>query len=126
VRSQAITPKNVASVEWSDAYFKLCAFSGFAMEGQYVSSDFVDCSFQDLDWYWGLFTHSNFVGCRFQDCTFAGTGFPDTRFIDCRFTNCSFVKDEFGRECDLTKTLDYGCKLSDTNGFHPALPFEVG
>lgn len=121
MRSEGINSENVDKVGWDDAYFKFCDFEGFFIEGRLVSSDFVSCSFKNIDWYWGLFSGSNFIGCHFANCTFAGTGFPDTRFIDCKFVNCKFTRDNVGGDCDLSKTIAYGCSVESCLGFEPSI-----
>ena len=60
---------------------------------------------------------STFIDCSFADCTFAGTNFADTRFVDCKLVNCAFKHDNLGCDCDLSKTIVYGCSAEHTSGF---------
>ena len=83
MQSEKITPDNVAGLEWDEEHFKYCTFSGLEMEGHTICSDFVGCTFENVYWYWGLFSETNFIACHFNECTFAGTAFPGSRFIDC-------------------------------------------
>ena len=115
--SETINAANLAGVNWDEDYFKFCDFEGFSIEGGLVASDFVGCSFSKIDWYWGLFSGCNFIDCSFADCTFAGTNFADTRFVDCKLVNCAFKHDNLGCDCDLSKTIVYGCSAEHTSGF---------
>lgn len=60
---------------------------------------------------------STFIDCSFADCTFAGTNLADTRFVDCNLVNCAFKHDNLGCDCDLSKTIVYGCSAENTRGF---------
>lgn len=117
MRSVTVNKENLAAIDWDDNYFKFCDFENFSVDGGTVSSDFVDCSFKDVDWYWGLFSCSNFVKCLFTDCVFRGSSFADTRFVECTLTNCQFVKDNLDRDCDFPKTVAYGCSIDGGEGF---------
>ena len=121
MRSEIIYKENAATIEWDENYFKYCEFVDFSMEGEVVSSDFIGCSFRNLDWYMALFSFTNFINCRFINCIFQGTGFPDTRFVDCTLIDCKFVKDNLNRDCYFTKTSAYNCQVSDGEGFNPEI-----
>jgi uncharacterized protein YjbI with pentapeptide repeats len=120
MRSATISTENVQNTLWDENYFKFCDFDGFSTEGGFVCSDFVSCSFRNVDWYWGLFSGSNFIACQFADCIFRGVSFPDSRFIECKLTNCRFVKDNLNGECDFSKTVAYGCVIEGGEGFKPS------
>lgn len=120
VRSETITSKNLAKVEWDEGYFKFCNFEGFSIEGGLVSSDFHGCTFKEIDWYWGLFSDCNLIDCNFVDCTFAGTNFPGSRFINCKLMNCKFIQDNLGGECGFSETSAYSCSVESSPGFNPA------
>jgi uncharacterized protein YjbI with pentapeptide repeats len=115
--SEEITPDNVVEIEWDEEHFKYCTFSDLKMEGQTICSDFVGCTFEKIDWYWGLFTGSNFIDCRFNECTFAGTAFPDTRFIDCKLIDCNFIADNLASPCSFENGVAYGCTIVNCTGF---------
>jgi uncharacterized protein YjbI with pentapeptide repeats len=121
MRSETINSDNLAEIEWDEEYFKYCNFEGFSIDGGQVSSDFVSCSFGNIDWYWGLFSGCNFISCNFADCSFAGTNFPDTRFVDCKLVNCKFTQDNLGGDCDFSKTTAYGCSVESSLGFRPGM-----
>jgi uncharacterized protein YjbI with pentapeptide repeats len=117
MQSEKITPDNVAGLEWDEEHFKYCTFSGLEMEGHTICSDFVGCIFENVYWYWGLFTETNFIDCRFNECTFAGTGFPASRFIDCKLTNCNFIADNLAAPCSFGGAVAYGCSVVNSPGF---------
>jgi uncharacterized protein YjbI with pentapeptide repeats len=117
MQAVTINEQNLATVDWDENYFKFCQFENFSIEGGLVYSDFVDCSFSDLDWYWGLFTGSNFVKCSFTRCVFRGTSFADTKFVECSFVECRFMKDNLGGDCDFSETVAYACVVEGGEGF---------
>lgn len=117
MRSVTVSKENVAVIDWDENYFKFCDFENCSVEGGTVCSDFVDCSFNDVDWYWGLFSASNFVKCLFKDCVFRGSSFPDSRFVECTLTNCRFVKDNLDGDCDFSRTVAYSCSIDGGEGF---------
>jgi uncharacterized protein YjbI with pentapeptide repeats len=121
VRSETINAENLPDIEWGEEYFKFCNFEDFSIQGGEVASDFVDCSFKNIDCYLTLLNGCNFISCNFEDCRFAGTGFPDTRFVDCRLVGCKFTQDNLGRDCDFSKTVVYGCSIESSLGFAPHL-----
>ncbi|MDM7920706.1 MAG: pentapeptide repeat-containing protein [Pyrinomonadaceae bacterium] len=115
-----ITAENVASVTWEDDYFKYSEFSGFSMDGGHVTSDFANCTFQNVDWYWGIFNIVNFVNCVFVNCTFRGTSFADCKFVECEFAECKFIQDNLGGDCSFEGTVAYNCKVRKSEGFGPS------
>ncbi len=117
MRSETIDKKNLATAPWEDDYFIYCNFEDFEMEGGHVTSDFIGCSFKNLDWYWGLFNCMNFIDCRFTDCVFRGTSFATCRFVECEFLNCRFLKDNLASECDFEDCVAYGCSVIGGEGF---------
>jgi len=127
MRSEEITPDNVAGLEWDEEHFKYCTFSGLNMDGHVICSDFVGCTFENIYWYWGLFTASNFIDCQFNECTFAGTNFPDSRFIACKLTNCKFLADNLAaRPCEFDNAVAYGCSVVNCPGFTLAIEQDTG
>ncbi len=117
MESEEFTQENLASVEWEDGWFRYCNFTGFAMEGGHVTSDFVGCSFKELDLYMTMFNIVNFIDCSFIDCLFRGAAFPDCRFVDCRLTNCRFIKDSLNDDCHFDGAVAYGCQVEGCEGF---------
>ena len=117
MRSERIQENNLASVEWDENFFKYCEFEGFSVNGGVISSDFVGCTFKNVDWYWGIFVQANFIGCRLIDCTFRGTSFSDARFMDCLVDGCRFVKDNLNGDCNFTGAVAYGCLVKNSEGF---------
>ena len=118
---ETIGTGNLSTIDFSDNYFKFCNFEDLSPEIVSIDSDFHDCTFKNVDWYWGLFNICSFVKCQFTDCVFRGASFPDCLFVECTFTNCQFVKDNLGGECDFDRTVAYGCSLKDTVGFEATL-----
>jgi uncharacterized protein YjbI with pentapeptide repeats len=112
-----IDENNCRTIEWDNNYFKLCIMKGFSIDGFVISSDFVNCEFSDIDWYWGIFTQANFVQCRFDNCTFRGTSFADARFLECTLKNCHFIKDNLNGDCDFEGSIAYACKIEEGEGF---------
>jgi uncharacterized protein YjbI with pentapeptide repeats len=126
VTAETINSGNFGEIEWNDGYFKFCDFEGFSIEAGLVASDFVDCSFKGIDWYWGLFSQCNFINCKFTDCTFRGCSFPGTRFVDCKIVNCKFIQDNLGGECGFSGTVAYGCSVESSPEFQPEVSITSG
>ena len=114
---EEITSENVAGIEWDEQHFKYCTFSGLDIAGHVICSDFVGCTFQNVYWYWGLFTETNFIDCRFEDCTFAGTAFPNSRFVDSTLKDCKFIADNLAAPCSFDNAVAYGCSVVNCAGF---------
>ncbi len=126
MQSEKITPDNVAGLEWDEEHFKYCTFSGLEMEGHTICSDFVGCTFENVYWYWGLFSETNFIACHFNECTFAGTAFPGSRFIDCQLTNCRFIAENLAsRLCSFDGAVAYGCSVVNSPRFNVSNPQEA-
>ena len=51
LRTMTIGKESVAAIEWDDNYFKYCEFDGFSQDGGVIGSDFINCSFKNVDWY---------------------------------------------------------------------------
>jgi uncharacterized protein YjbI with pentapeptide repeats len=101
---------------WSDHVFRYCDFNGISTEGGEVDSVFVSCTFENCEWYWGLFNLARFVEVNFEGCTFRGASFAGCKFVDCNFNNCNFVKDELGGDCSFDDVVWYGCSQSNCTG----------
>ncbi len=112
-----IDESNCRKIEWDNNYFKWCVMKGFEIEGGTISSVFVHCSFFDIDWYWGLFSHAIFVQCQFVNCTFRGATFADSRFVECSLKDCHFVKDNLDGDCHFFESIAYACKIEEGEGF---------
>jgi len=117
MRSTEIDATNFETIEWDDCYFKYCEFSGFSKQGGVISSDFVACSFKNLDWYWGVFAQANFVRCNFTNCTFRGASFADARFVECGLKDVRFIEDNLRIRCDFSGAVAYGCTVEGGEGF---------
>jgi uncharacterized protein YjbI with pentapeptide repeats len=117
MESQDINQENFTTVEWENSWFRYCNFVGFSMEGGHITSDFVGCSFKDLDLYWTIFNVVNFIDCTFNDCVFRGVALPDCRFVECTLANCRFTKDNLDGDCDFDGAVAYGCQIEGSEGF---------
>ena len=116
MQGETISAGNFSTIDFHDNYFKFCTFEGLS-DGGCIDSDFHDCTFKNIDWYWALFNISSFVKCQFTDCIFRGCSFHDCLFVECTFTNCQFVKDNMGGDCGFEGAIAYGCKVENTVGF---------
>jgi len=96
--------------------FRYCTFSTFEIAGQHICAVFIGCTFQDLDWYWGLFNSCLFVESEFHSSVFRGTLFPNTKFVDCEFAYCRFVKDNLNGDCSAEQAKWYGCTFQECEG----------
>ena len=112
-----IDKESVAVIQWDDRYFKYCEFDGFSQDGGVIDSDFINCSFKNVDWYWGIFTQANFIKCDFTNCDFRGTSFVDARFVECKLDNCRFIRDNLNADCDFSRSVAYGCTVNGGEGF---------
>lgn len=102
----------------SDEIFRYCHFESAKLEGGESDGVFLSCTFQDFEWYWGIFNLALFVGCKFERCTFRGTAFSGCRFVECSFTDCQFLADNLGGSCSASGTNLYGCSSTGCAGFN--------
>ena len=102
----------------NDEIFRFCHFESAALEGGDSDGVFLSCTFQDFEWYWGLFNLAVFVGCKFERCTFLGTSFSSCRLVECSFTECHFLPDNLGGLCSAPETNVYGCSSANCEGFN--------
>jgi len=99
-----------------DNVFRYCEFLRFSIEGGHVDGAFIGCTFEGLDWYWGLFNCCLFVRARFTKCIFRGTSFSDCRFVDCEFLDCQFLEDNLGKGCTAEGPRVYGSTVKRCKG----------
>ena len=118
-RSLRITQDDLPTTEWGEGAFKFCEFSNFNIDGGSIDSDFRQCTFSRIEWYWGIFSLTSFVECRFHGCTFRGTAFAQCIFVECVFENCRFVQDNLGGACAFDGSRAYGCTASKCEGLPP-------
>lgn len=118
MKELTITQDNLKSVNWEEEFYKYCNFENFSIEGGHIDSDFIDCSFDNVEWYWGIFNIVNFVDCIFNNCIFRGSAFPDCKFVECEINNCRFIKDNLDSDCTFENASSYNCKLNNTEGFN--------
>lgn len=96
--------------------YRYCTFKGLDLEGQHVTSSFIDCRFNDCDMYWACFNSTTLVGVTFKDCWFKGCSFYGCRFVECRFENCSFVNDNLDCPGVFEGNRWYACEQSGCEG----------
>lgn len=104
-----------------DSLFRFCLLYNLAPLGGHITSVFLSTSFNQVNWYSGLFNCCDFLSCQFESCTFRGTSFPDCRFVDCRFSGCRFVPDNLGGECVFDDAKWYGCLQAACEGLPEAV-----
>ena len=127
MRSATVEAQTADTQQWDDDLYKFCTFENFAVEGQPISGDFLDCTFKGLDWYRGFFSGVTFLRCRFKRCVFSGCNFTDARFVECALENSRFQKDNLDGDCNFTGAVAYGCILgSECSGFEPQTFIEDG
>jgi uncharacterized protein YjbI with pentapeptide repeats len=121
MQNLSVNSKNIDTVKWEEEYYKYCIFDSFTIEGIHVDSDFTDCTFNNIEWYWGIFNIVKFINCKFNNCVFKGTTFPDCLFVECEFNNCSFEKDNLDGDCEFENSRAYNCKVVNTSGFNATI-----
>lgn len=104
-----INQDNVGKISWDEEIFKFCEFKDFEFSAVHIDADFIQCSFEGLDWYGGLFNICNFIECRFENCVFRGSTFADCKFVQCSFKNCRFEEDNMGSPCTFDRSKFYDC-----------------
>jgi uncharacterized protein YjbI with pentapeptide repeats len=103
-------------VKWEENVFRYCTFAKLRYEGAHVTSEFIDCRFEDCDWYWGLFNSATFVGVKFKNCSFRGSSFSGCRFVECEFDDCNFNPDNLGGACSFEGSRWYACSQINCSG----------
>lgn len=119
MQSLEFNQQNFTSINWEDDYYKFCRFEGISPEGGHVTSDFANCTFINIDWYWGHFNIVNFINCIFENCVFRGAFFSDCKFVECELRDCSFVKDNLGGNCEFVGSVAYRCNVKNSASFEP-------
>jgi uncharacterized protein YjbI with pentapeptide repeats len=106
-----VTARNLSEIDLGDVVHKYCEFSDIANDDFWMSmeSDFIDCSFENIQWYGALFNCQTIIGCAFTNCTFQGVTFASCRLVDCEFNTCKFMPDNLGGDCHFDDNKVYGC-----------------
>lgn len=113
-----INNENLKNISWENNFFKYAEIQNISIEGGQIDSDFVSCTFQNCDWYWGMFNIVNFIDCKFTNCTFRGASFYDCKFVECEFDGCNFIKDNLNSDCVFENTKAYNCTQKNCIGFN--------
>lgn len=121
IESEVFSGHLTESASWEDDVFRFCTFSGLNEEGAHVTAGFIDCTFEDCEFYMALFNCATLVGVTFKNCLFSGCGFPGSRLAECTFDNCSFDADNLGGACRFEESRWYACKQRGTKGLRNEL-----
>lgn len=103
-------------VNWTDNFFRYCKFANVESEGGSIESVFIGCTFNNCEWYWGLFNQAVLVQVKFEGCKFRGTSFSGCKFVECQFLNCEFTVDNLNGECSFNDVAWYKCRQSNCVG----------
>lgn len=112
-------------LSWEDHVFRFCEFRDIDGQGLHITSDFIDCKFENGDFYLALFNVVTLVGVTFKNCRFWGCNFSDCRFVECNFEHCEFTKDNVGGDCTFKESRWYACKQSATRGLSRKMALDV-
>ena len=116
IRSTIIDQSNVELLSTEDDCFKYCQIRNINQDGVNVESDFIGCTFENLDLYWANMACLTFAECEFSNCIFRGADFAGSLFVECTFMNCRFLKDNLNGDCRFGDTRAYGCHAKDCEG----------
>lgn len=83
---------------------------------------FVASTFQDMEWYWGLFNMAIFVGRAIENGIFRDTSFADCRIVQFGFKKMCFLKDNLDGACSAYATCVYDCWTEDCEGVGKVFP----
>lgn len=69
-------------------YLHYCTFSNAFLECGHFDGVFIASTFQDMEWYRGLFNMAIFVGRAIENGIFVDTSFADCRIVQFGFKKC--------------------------------------
>ena len=84
--------------------YENCNFQNFECD-TIRAADYKKCIFNNIHFYWTLFSITEFNNCNFNNCTFAGVTFADCKLIECNFKDCKFIKDNLGGNCSFEDSI---------------------
>ena len=90
-----------------------CNFENIGYEGKELSSKFINCKFDEVNFYWATVITPIFIKCIFQSCDLRAY-FNDVLFYDCTFINCLTGDDNLGCETKWLGAEVIDCRLVDT------------
>lgn len=90
-----------------------CTFEKVTSEGAEIDSDFVRCTFDNVDWYWCIGQSCVFIECEFKDCDLRGS-FHSTSFIACKFIHCKTGSDALGGTTEWEDCVAIECTFAKT------------
>ena len=108
-------------ISWEDQVFVFCTFRGIRGEGLHNDASFIDCTFEQCDFYLCMFNVATLVGVTFKHCDFHGGSFAGCRLVECVFDNCNFGNDNMGGEWRADGSRWYGCSQRDCEGLDTEL-----
>ena len=110
--------ENQKLLSWENQNFDGDVFQCISIEGGSVDSNFSNCEFNQLDWYWGLFNEIDFLNCKFFNCRFRGSVFAACKFINCEFVGCEFTSDNLNSPCEFKDSSHRDCTFKNCKGFN--------
>jgi hypothetical protein len=93
--------------------FKNCKFIDIQADGAPIESTFVDCTFENICWYWAIGHSARFVNCTFKKSDLRGSFFT-TIFLECTFEDCKTGEDNLGGETTWEGSEAVDCSLLRT------------
>ena len=99
--------------DFEDNVFVSCSFKDCSCEGAQISSVFVGCTFDTVNWYWCTGYRPSFINCTFRDCDLRGSLFGAS-FIRCEFDHCMTGVDNMGGDVEWEGALATDCVLIET------------
>ncbi|WP_423372883.1 pentapeptide repeat-containing protein [Dyella acidisoli] len=112
-------------LSWEEHVFRFCEFRDIDGQGLHITSEFIDCEFDDGDFYWALFNGIALVGVTFRNCRFRGCSFSGCRVVECSFEHCEFTQDNLGGDCTFRGSRWYACKQSATRGLSGEMALDI-
>jgi len=109
------------SSNWSEGGYNLsCAYKNIEFYGS-IETEFKDCTFDNILFYWCHFNSINFTDCTFVNCTFAGVTFDDCCLVKCFLNKCTFAKDNVGSHCTANEAYTVDCIIDEQSSINNPL-----
>jgi uncharacterized protein YjbI with pentapeptide repeats len=123
--SKTFQGKLIKPATWEESTYQFCELDSVNLEGEHITSTFIDCTFENCDMYWAFFNTANLIGVAFKKCKFRGVSFASCRLVECVFIDCEFAKSNLGGDCSFDDCRWYDCKQCDTLGLDSNLAAKV-
>ena len=112
-----VTFKGPRTIIDSDSFgkrvFRNCEFIDILADGAQIESTFVDCTFENISWYWCIGHSPRFINCTFKKSDLRGS-FYNTIFLECTFEDCETGEDNLGGETTWEESEAVDCTLLRT------------